>query len=166
MLGELYYETEDGNKVSADVTYTVHLGNTGTTDDANNVPKVNNYDTERNTHYIYTVTLAGVNSMYVEVYKKEENRPGMEGDVTATQNTLTFDAHYGRTSFVLNKADFTRDNNNDGKADGLSWSISTPFQNGTKEFNADNYLINGNLGTEEQLKNSKHSVNHVANFVN
>lgn len=153
MLGELYYETEDGNKVSADVTYTVHLGNTGTTDDANNVPKVNNYDTERNTHYIYTVTLAGVNSMYVEVYKKEENRPGMEGDVTATQNTLTFDAHYGRTSFVLNKADFTRDNNNDGKADGLSWSISTPFQNGTKEFNADNYLINGNLGTEEQLKN-------------
>lgn len=152
MLGELYYETEDGNKVSADVTYTVHLGNTGTTDDANNVSKVNNYDTERNTHYVYTVTLAGVNSMYVEVYKKEENRPGMEGDVTATQNTLTFDAHYGRTSFVLNKADFTRDNNNDGKADGLSWSISTPFQNGTKEFNADNYLINGVLGTEEELK--------------
>lgn len=153
MVGDLYYETSDGNKVSASVTYTVHLGNTGTTNDANDVPKVNNYDTERNTHYVYTVTLAGVNSMYVEVYKKEENRPGMEGDVTATQNTLTFDAHYGRTSFVLNKADFTRDSNNDGRADGLSWSISTPFQNGTKEFNAYNYLIDGKLGTEEQLKN-------------
>lgn len=152
MLGELYYETEDGNKVSADVTYTVHLGNTGTTDDANNVPKVNNYDTERNTHYVYTVTLAGVNSMYVEVYDDKEDRPGMEGDVTATQNTLTFDAHYGRTSFVLSKGDFLRDSDGDGKADGLSWSINTPFQSGTKEFDADNYLIEGVLGTEEALK--------------
>ena len=152
MLGELYYETEDGNKVSADVTYTVHLGNTGTTDEANNVPKVNNYDTERNTHYVYTVTLVGVNSMYVEVYDDKEDRPGMEGDVTATQNTLTFDAHYGRTSFVLNKGDFLRDSDGDGKADGLSWSINTPFQSGTKEFDADNYLINGVLGTEEELK--------------
>lgn len=152
MLGELYYETEDGNKVSADVTYTVHLGNTGTTDDANDVPKVNNYDTERNTHYVYTVTLAGVNSMYVEVYKKEENRPGMEGDVTATQNTLTFDAHYGRTSFVLNKGDFLNDSDGDGKADGLSWSINTPFQSGTKEFDANNYFIEGVLGSEEALK--------------
>lgn len=153
MLGELYYETEDGNKVSADVTYTVHLGNTGTTDDANNVPKVNNYDTERNTHYVYTVTLAGVNSMHVEVYDDKENRPGMEGDVTATQNTLTFDAHYGRTSFVLNKNDFLKDSDGDSKVDGLSWSINTPFQSGTKEFNVDNYFIDGKLGTEEQLKN-------------
>ena len=53
MVGDLYYETSDGNEVSANVTYTVHLGNTGTTNDANIVSKVNNYDTERNTHYIY-----------------------------------------------------------------------------------------------------------------
>lgn len=153
MVGDLYYETSDGNEVSADVIYTVHLGNTGKTNDANVETKVNNYDTERNTHYVYTVTLAGVNSMYVEVYEDKESRPGMEGDVTATQNILTFDAHYGRTSFVLNRGDFLRDSDGDNKDDGLSWSISTPFQNGTKEFNADNYLINGNLGTEELLKN-------------
>lgn len=152
MVGDLYYETSDGNEVSADVTYTVHLGNTGTTNDVNVVTKVNNYDTERNTHYVYTVTLAGVNSMYVEVYEDKESRPGMEGDVTSTQNTLTFDAHYGRTSFVLNKGDFLRDSDGNGKVDGLSWSINTPFQSGTKEFNADNYLINGVLGTEEELK--------------
>lgn len=152
MVGDLYYETSDGNEVSADVIYTVHLGNTGKTNDANVETKVNNYDTERNTHYVYTVTLAGVNSMYVEVYEDKESRPGMEGDVTATQNILTFDAHYGRTSFVLNRSDFLRDSDGDNKDDGLSWSISTPFQNGTKEFNADNYLINGVLGTEEELK--------------
>lgn len=143
-VGDLYYKNEEELEVSATVIYTVHLGNTGSK--ANDENLVNNYDTERNTHYTYNITLKGVNSMYVEVYKDKEQRPGMEGDVTATQRTLTFDAHYGRTSFKLNKADLI------GEERGLSWSISTPFQSGTKEFNADNYLVNGKVGTEEQLE--------------
>lgn len=145
-VGDLYYKNEDELEVSADVTYFVHLGNTG--NDGNNETSVNNYDTERNTHYTYNITLKGVNSMYVEVYEDKEQRPGMEGNVTATQRTLTFDAHYGRTSFTLNRADFT------GEGRGLSWSINTPFQTGTKEFHAENYLVDGVVGTEEQLKDS------------
>ena len=139
IVGNLYYKDPD-EEVSASVTYYVHLGDTR--DD------VNNYDTERNTHYIYTVTLSGVESLRVEVENDEEIRPGMEGDVTSTQRTMTFDSHYGRTSFTLNRGDFQRSENEGG---GLSWNISTPFQNGTKTFNVDNYKLDGKFVSEEAL---------------
>lgn len=148
LIGNLFY-TENGEEVSADVTYYVHLGSTGnqfTNEWYNDEDLVNNYDTKRNTHYIYNITLAGVESIRVEVFEEEGNkemRPGFEGDVTVTQVNKTFDAHYGRTSFTLNKADILN---------GLSWSINTPFQNGTKEFNAESFKIGDRIGTEDELK--------------
>ena len=53
MSGTLSYEEQGGNTVNADVKFTVHLGY------ANQDP--DDYDTRRNTHYIYTVTIRGVN---------------------------------------------------------------------------------------------------------
>lgn len=151
IVGNLSYENEEEGSVSADVTYYVHLGSTGndaTAEWYNNEDLVNNYNTERNKHYIYNVTLKGVESLRVEVEEDKEQRPGMEGDVTATQRTLTFDAHYGRTSFTLNRGDFMR---SEAEGGGLSWSINTPFQNRTKSLNVENYKINGAFATETQL---------------
>lgn len=117
----------------ADVTYTVHLGSTGS--DPDNETLVNNYDVCRNTHYTYNVTITGVESMRVEVVSDKETRPGVEGDVIkAGGEVVDLDSHYGRAKFSLKREDI--------KA-GLSWAISTPFQRGLKVFDRSNYTVNG-----------------------
>lgn len=114
---------------NADVTYTVHLGSTGS--DPDDEELVNNYDVCRNTHYTYNVTITGVESMRVEVVSDKEERPGVEGDVIkAGGEVVDLDSHYGRAKFSLTRGDI--------KA-GLSWAISTPFQRGLKVFDRSNY---------------------------
>ena len=128
--GQLSYQKTDnsGNTefISADVTYTIHLGNTGGVNDVNNVTKVNNYDTERNTHYTYNVTITDINSIIVEVEDDNENRPGAEGDVViAGGEVLELDAHFDRYLFYLYLKDL-QDKTTDGR---LTWAVSTPFEN-------------------------------------
>lgn len=113
----------------ADVTYTVHLGSTGS--DPDDETLVNNYDVCRNTHYTYNVTITGVESMRVEVVSDKEERPGVEGDVIkAGGEVVDLDSHYGRAKFSLTRKDIQA---------GLSWAISTPFQRGLKVFDRSNY---------------------------
>lgn len=134
--GTLSFESfEDNEKYfyNADVTYTVHLGSTGS--DPDDETLVNNYDVCRNTHYTYNVTITGVESMRVEVLEDRiEKRPGVEGDVIkAGGEVVDLDSHYGRAKFSLTRGDI--------KA-GLSWAISTPFQRGLKVFVRSNYTEN------------------------
>lgn len=133
--GTLSFESfEDNEKYfyNADVTYTVHLGSTGSNPDDETL--VNNYDVCRNTHYTYNVTITGVESMRVEVVENTETRPGVEGDVIkAGGEVVDLDSHYGRAKFSLKREDI--------KA-GLSWAISTPFQRGLKVFVRSNYTEN------------------------
>lgn len=138
--GILSYTEGDGRYVYADATYTIHLGNTGTVADANTPAFVNNYDTERNTHYTYTVTITGVESMLVEVDNDKEQRPGVEGDLIFSGDAVReMDAHYGRTQFKLNKQNILN---------GLSWAIRTPFQNGMNIFpNKQFKEIDGKIST-------------------
>lgn len=151
--GILQY-TEGDQTVTADVTYTIHLGDTGnSTEDGkewyNNVELVNNYDTERNTHYIYKVTLAGVESMRTEVTTDKETRPGVEGDVTVRPSReYLFDSHYGRAKFELSRGAIQG---------GLTWSISTPFQSGSRPFNRENYFdASGNIAkSADDVANSE-----------
>lgn len=133
--GTLSFESfEDNEKYfyNADVTYTVHLGSTGS--DPDDETLVNNYDVCRNMHYTYNVTITGVESMRVEVLEDRiEKRPGVEGDVIkAGGEVVDLDSHYGRAKFSLTRGDI--------KA-GLSWAISTPFQRGLKVFDRSNYTV-------------------------
>lgn len=131
--GTLSFEDSEGYFYNADVTYTVHLGSTGSDPDSETL--VNNYDVCRNTHYTYNVTITGVESMRVEVVSDKEERPGVEGDVIkAGGEVVDLDSHYGRAKFSLTRGDI--------KA-GLSWAISTPFQRGLKVFDRSNYTVNG-----------------------
>ncbi len=128
--GQLSYQKTDdsGNTefISADVTYTIHLGNTGDVNDVNNVTAVNNYDTERNTHYTYNVTITDINSIIVEVENDKETRPGAEGDVViAGGEVLELDSHFDRYLFYLYLKDL-QDKTTDGR---LTWAVSTPFEN-------------------------------------
>lgn len=136
---------------NADVTYTVHLGSTGSDPDSETL--VNNYDVCRNTHYTYNVTITGVESMRVEVQEEQiETRPGVEGDVIkAGGEVVDLDSHYGRAKFSLTRGDI--------KA-GLSWAISTPFQRGLKVFDRSNYtedkLEDGTVETDiSELENGR-----------
>lgn len=140
--GTLSYQ--DGNEfVNADVTYTVHLGSTGNSTTANwmnDVNLVNQYATERNTHYTYNVTITGVNSIKVEVNDETEQRPGMEGDVIVAGGKVEdMDAHYGRTLFTLKRSAIR---------EGLSWAFSTPLQRGMKVFDKEEQ----DSGEEELLQ--------------
>lgn len=138
-----YYDTAERRYVYADAEYTVHLGNTGDFDDCNNLDYVNNYRTERNTHYTYTVEIAGVGKMQVEVDEDREQRPGVEGDVIFSGDAVEgMDAHYGRTRFTLNKQDIL---------DGLSWAVRTPLQSGMKAFDTKRFVeINANVSTNRR----------------
>ena len=152
--GTLSYESTSGDEfISADVTYTVHLGSTGSEPDSEDL--VNDYNTYRNTHYTYNVTITGVNSMRVEVLDdRVEERPGMEGDViVGGGKVLDIDSHYGRQKFTLQRG---------AVKSGLSWAVSTPFQRGLKVFDKSNYTEDGtesgtvvtdeNQLTEEQIQ--------------
>jgi len=126
--GTLSYEREKNGVhqwINASVSYTVHLGETGNTEqDYSDVEKVNNYTVNRNTHYTYTVTISGVNSIRVEVTDNKEERPGYEGDViVAGAQVESMDCHYGRAVFYLEREALKK---------GLSWVIQTPFDNGIK----------------------------------
>lgn len=128
--GQLSYQKTDdsGNTefISADVTYTIHLGNTGGVSDVNDETKVNNYDTERNTHYTYNVTITDINSIIVEVEDDKETRPGAEGDVViAGGEVLELDSHFDRYLFYLYLDDL-KNQTPDGR---LTWAVSTPFEN-------------------------------------
>ncbi len=128
--GVLSYQKQnnEGNTefISADVCYTIHLGNTGGTNDVNNVEKVNNYETKRNTHYTYRVTITDVNSIIVEVDDDSEERPGAEGDVVvAGGEVVELDAHFDRYRFILWRDDLAAVTDEDM----LTWAVSTPFEN-------------------------------------
>lgn len=142
--GSLSYQDNSvegvGKFIHAEVVYRVHLGSTGNANEnggnfENDPSLANNYDTNRNTHYTYTVTITGVNSMRVEVQENKEVRPGVEGSViVAGGQVKSVDAHYCRDIITLRRGDIKS---------GLSWAVSTPLQNGMKVFNkevADAYV--------------------------
>lgn len=121
ITGHLEYTRYNQNSgqneyVNADVTYLVHLGETGSASDLNDPDRVNNYDVRRNVKYIYNVQILGVNSMVVEVESGNDVRPGNEGDLSiSTSREVSFDAHYGRTLFQISNHNL----------DEASWSAET-----------------------------------------
>lgn len=140
--GELSYTDNSGTEpkyVIADVEYSVHLGHSGT-------DNVNDYNTLRNHHYTYNVTITGVNSLIVEVDNDQEERPGAEGDVVISASEIhNVDGHYDRALISLTK----------DEASKLLFSVSTPWERGVDDMagTADlhdykwiKFLINSEVG--------------------
>ena len=113
MSGTLSYQDSKNYTVNANVTFTVHLGY------ANGDP--NDYETRRNTHYTYTVTLRGVDNIVTEVTSdlvEDEPRAGYDGDVIFSQEGLhELDAHYDRALITIDRS----------KVPDMKWGIQTPF---------------------------------------
>lgn len=117
MTGTLSYVDGIGHQVSADVRFTVHLGfESGS---------ANDYDTYRNGYYTYNVSVRGIDDIIYEVTNQDDRRPGYEGDVVySSESIFEFDSHYDRRLITLNRKDI---------ADGMKWSVNTPFSRGIHE---------------------------------
>lgn len=135
-------EVGEDEIVAGNVTYIVHLGETGDAGDASNIVYVNNYDVRRNVRYIYNMSITGINSFEVEVTEEGEKRPGAEGDLSISDSKqFTLDAHYTRFMFELDKDSILRmlDGN---KTQNAGWNVSSSPVGGTG-YNAETGLIDG-----------------------
>ena len=121
--GNIHYTTANGKEVSADVTYTIHLGA---------VNGVNDYNNLRNHFYTYNVKIVSVEDIIVEVESttQEEPSPGSEGDVVLAKEVLEFDAHNEVFKIVFHQSDID---------ESLTWNISTPFSKGAENENLKDY---------------------------
>lgn len=91
------------NTVTADVSYTIHLGDFSTTG------SMGDFSVKRNNSYIYNVSVKGVDNIIVEAtVNGKEAQPGAEGAVyDATNMTYSYnlDAHYEQIYLEYNLSD-------------------------------------------------------------
>lgn len=102
---------------NGEVIYYIHLGNATK---SNN--DWDNFNTKRNKNYVYTVTIAGVNSIVKEV-KEEEPYERADGDLTdlATGIVYEFDAPYEHKVLSFNESDL--------QGDKIVFQVKTPYTN-------------------------------------
>lgn len=83
----------------ANVRYYVHLGDFNT--------QLNDFSVRRNTSYTYTVTVAGVDKLIVQVNTSDDPQPAAEGivfDFTTGQQFI-LDSHYGQCNMTFSQRD-------------------------------------------------------------
>lgn len=95
--------TIDGNQpVTANVEYTIHLG------DFSGSGSMGNFSVERNYSYTYNVSVLGVDNIIVEAQKKGGEQQGAEGSVYDNAHTVysyNLDAHYEQVYLEYNLSD-------------------------------------------------------------
>lgn len=149
---DMKLENDDaGQTLGADVQYIIHLGdwsvhfdNTGTDnatggkDYDDEYTGIDNFNTERNTFYTYTVTVNSVNNIRVEVESSRdsepgdiENQPGAIGEVVIAKEEIALcDAHYVSKTMSFHAENFilrNTDGTYESTADRLTWRVKTPF---------------------------------------
>lgn len=113
-----------GKELGGDVEYIIHLG-----DFANDV---NDYNTNRNTSYHYTVTVNGAHNIRVEVEMRDEatvdgkqpgeNQPSAMGSVVVAKEEIAVcDCHYVNKTLTFHARNVEPQ---------LTWCVSTPFGEG------------------------------------
>lgn len=124
--GVLSYNEENGagsTFVNVMTEFTVHLGQTF----QSGVYNPNNYETNRNTHYIYNITVNGANDVEVEVLEstdaeEKEVNPGYKGEVIKNSSMVyELDSHFERRVFPVDRYAIASD---------MTWGVSTIYSNG------------------------------------
>lgn len=111
---------DENNKVTANVSYTIHLGNFSDED------RLGDFNVIRNNHYYYDVTVNGVNDIIAEA-KIEADNPYAEGLVIKVGDSgehLDVDAHYESRVMTFKKESLQA---LIAKGTGYILNISTPF---------------------------------------
>lgn len=90
--------SNQGDKVTGTVAYTIHLG------DFSQTGSFDNFTVRRNAKYKYNITVNGVNSIIVEATTNVEGQSGAEGDIMkSTENVYNLDAHFETVMLTLSK---------------------------------------------------------------
>lgn len=102
------FEGNATNPVTANVEYTIHLGDFGETGEVNR--NYGDFSVMRNYSYTYSVSVVDVNKIIVEAKRTggEEFQNGAEGSVydrTNTKYTYNLDAHYEQVYLEYNLSD-------------------------------------------------------------
>ena len=111
---------DENNKVTANVSYTIHLGNFSDED------RLGDFNVIRNNHYYYDVTVNGVNDIIAEA-KIEADNPYAEGLVIKVGDSgehLDVDAHYESRVMTFKKESLQALIE---EGTGYILNISTPF---------------------------------------
>ena len=129
-----------GQELGGDVTYIIPLGDAGTSATPTEA-KVNNFNTNRNTFYHYTITVNGVHNIRVEVdarqtelssdenFQMEENQPGAMGQVVVAKEEIAIcDCHYVSKTITFHAKNVSQN---------LTWHVNTPFGEGGPEVDID-----------------------------
>lgn len=101
-----------GTNYVGECTYTIHLGNFGTSQTGG---KFGNFNVHRNEFHKYTVTISGVSTITneatvtgdVSVEVDGGQFPGAEGNLTKLHNTFLLDAHYERAVIKIEDGAYT-----------------------------------------------------------
>lgn len=120
-----YTENKGGVSTFVNVMteFTVHLGQTF----QEGVYNPNNYETNRNTHYKYNITINGANDVEVEVLEstdtdEKEVNPGYKGEVIKNSSMVyELDSHFERRVLPVDRNAIASD---------MTWGVSTLFSNG------------------------------------
>ena len=104
VISGTYEGTAQGQPVTANVEYTIHLG------DFSDSGSMGNFSVERNYSYTYNVSVLGVDNIIVEAQKQggEEFQNGAEGSVYDNAHTVysyNLDAHYEQVYLEYNLSD-------------------------------------------------------------
>lgn len=102
------FEGDENNPVTANVEYTIHLGDFGETGETNR--NYGDFSVMRNYSYTYSVSVVDVNKIIVEAQRTggEEYQNGAEGSVYDSGSTLytyNLDAHYEQVYLEYNLSD-------------------------------------------------------------
>ena len=101
----------------AQVTYYIPLGYVN--------GNLNDYNVRRNTKYIYSITVNGVDDIVLEVVSDEEKSSVEDGDVIYLNGgkVIDLDAHYASGILTFNKADL------ESKSE-ITYKVKSPYTNG------------------------------------
>lgn len=154
---------EAGNVLGGDVQYIIHLGDwnaiinndTGNQGDGkDSYSAFDNFNTERNTSYTYTVTVNGVNSIRVEVETSKgavsdviENQPGASGQISIAKEEIAIcDCHYVSKTISFHLNNFFKHGNITKEnciVDELTWAVKTPFGEGEPSYEGVHEITTG-----------------------
>lgn len=102
VISGTYEGTAQGQPVTANVEYTIHLG------DFSDSGSMGNFSVERNYSYTYNVKVLGVDNIVVEAKKEGGDQQGAEGSVydqSSTEYSYNLDAHYEQVYLEYNLSD-------------------------------------------------------------
>lgn len=102
VISGTYEGTAQGQPVTANVEYTIHLG------DFSDLGSMGNFSVERNYSYTYNVKVLGVENIVVEAKKEGGDQQGAEGSVydqSSTEYSYNLDAHYEQVYLEYNLSD-------------------------------------------------------------